>query len=214
MDNSLMIKHLTLTIVILTGCNLKNGKYTVLESESGMVATKLDLEHGISSKEALNLYNRALTKFSRENFSGSLEELEKANELEPNNATILNAIALSKLKLRNVAGAVQYHKLAIRADSTCYHCYTNLGLAYYYLGSYQSGLDYLYLVKDSELTGDNRFGNYYHRLMNYAELVKCDSVEKYSTFMERSNLPTAFRNNYELMKEKLFDKKCPQQLAE
>ena len=82
----------------------------------------------IKNKNARAIFLKGLEKIQASNYSEAMEFFLKANNLEKNNAVILNAMGKTEASLDHSAIAESYYRRALQSDSGYVHTYINYAL--------------------------------------------------------------------------------------
>jgi len=86
-----------------------------LRSEVFLPTDKKTKNITTSKDKAKKLYNLALENYKTGNFHEAIEKLLKANELQPNNKTILIGLAYNYSRIKNFPVAIDYMEKAIKS---------------------------------------------------------------------------------------------------
>lgn len=99
------------------------GKYDQIESKyldyrteqilNEKIKEQNKYNHNLLGKEAKKKYNQALDNYRIGNFKLAIEHLNKANKIQPNNATILIGLAYNYSKIQDFQKAIIYMELAV-----------------------------------------------------------------------------------------------------
>ncbi len=86
-------------------------------------------------------YNRAGIKYDFGNYTGSIEDSDRAHKLNPSSPKVLYNRGLSKLELRQYRDARDDFSAAIKIDPKMVSAYNNRAICKYLLKKYQAAID-------------------------------------------------------------------------
>lgn len=100
------------TAIVGIGCIML---YTGLRSDKFLPADKKKKTNKRLEGEAKKLYEIALENYKADDFQVAIEKLLRANELQPNNKTVLIGLSHNYSKIKDFSKALHYMEKAIRA---------------------------------------------------------------------------------------------------
>ena len=110
-------------------------------------------------------FDRASEEDSKGNYRMAEKLYRKADEIEPDNKIILNALGGVSADLRNLDNCVKYFQKSLQVDSLYSITYMNFGTAYNKLLEFDKSIEIL--NKGLELEGNTeRKGYFYYNLAN------------------------------------------------
>ncbi len=93
-----------------------------------------------TAEEYLEYLDNVLSKYKLGDFSGAIQDCNKAIELNPNHADAYNNRGASKLNLGDYMGAIQDCNKAIELNPNFAEAYYNRGYSKYNLGDYMGAI--------------------------------------------------------------------------
>lgn len=128
----------------------------------------------------IQIWDTALAYADIGDFKTSLKLLEKCNDIEPNNATILNAIGVSYLANGDSVTALKYYYSAISTDSLKPEAYASAGCLLENLAKYQDAIRILKLgYKKTNLNQFTHYNICLNLAITYYSLDSCDQTIHY-----------------------------------
>jgi len=162
------MKNILLTILILTFLNCKSDSEKVVSkhSKDTTIHYKNQFKRGgIKDSIASITFDLASEQNSKGNFSKAKKLYKKANDLEPDNKIILNALGGVSADLKNLADCTLYFEKSLKIDSTFTITYMNFGTAYNKLLKFNKSI--VVLEKGLELENNQeKKGYFYYNLAN------------------------------------------------
>ncbi|GAA3554795.1 hypothetical protein [Snuella lapsa] len=110
-------------------------------------------------------FDLASDQNSKGNYQKAKKLYEKANQIEPNNIIILNALGYVSANLNESNASIEYFEKSLKIDSTNSATYINLGTAYNKLLKFDKSIEVL--LKGLEYENDREIrGYFYYNLAN------------------------------------------------
>jgi tetratricopeptide (TPR) repeat protein len=132
------------------------------------------------------IWDTALAYSDAGEFSTSLRLLKKCNDIEPNNATILNALGVAYFATNDSTTALKYYFDAIAADSLTPEPYAAAGCLLEMQAKYVDAIRILKLgYSKSNLNQFTHYNICFNLAITYYALDSCDQTEKYLSIAKR-----------------------------
>lgn len=162
------MRNILLTLLILTLLNCKNDSEKVVSKPSN--DTEIHFKNqfkrgGIKDSIASISFDLASEQNSKRNYSKAKPLYEKANQIEPNNKIILNALGDVSADLKNYNDCISYFEKSLQVDSTYSITYMNFGTAYNKLLKFEKSIEILKKGLEFE-NNRERKGYFYYNLAN------------------------------------------------
>ncbi|MDO5981734.1 tetratricopeptide repeat protein [Flavivirga spongiicola] len=184
------MKKSYILIIFITFLNCKNDVYSdkdkliITEEGNTSLLYKNSYENGIIKDSIAGLnFDKGIEESSRLNFKKAKEYYEYANQLDPNNITIINALGSVYNHLQNFQESNEQFEKAIKLDSTDSVTYLNYGFSKASNDEFTKAIDYYKKGVSYERSGERRAYFYYNISKAYYNL---NSYEKAEFYIDKS----------------------------
>ncbi|GAA4807090.1 hypothetical protein [Litoribaculum gwangyangense] len=168
------MRNILLTLIILTFLNCKNDSDKIISKNSNdtEIHYKNQYKRGwIKDSIASVTFDLASEQDAKGNYKKAKKLYKKANQIEPNNKIILNALGDVSADLKDLNESVKYFEKSLKIDSTYSITYINFGTAYNKLLKFDKSIGIL--KKGLEFENDHeRKGYFYYNLANSYYKIK------------------------------------------
>lgn len=162
------MRNLLITLIFFTFLSCKNNSEKVVSKQSNdtSIHYKNQFKHdGIMDSIASINFDLASKQDSKGNYEKAKKFYLKANDIEPNNKIILNALGDVSADLKNFEDCIKYFEESLKIDSLYTITYMNFGTAYNKLLEFDKSIEIL--NKGLELENNTeRKGYFYYNLAN------------------------------------------------
>jgi tetratricopeptide (TPR) repeat protein len=179
------MRNILLTLIILTFLNCKNDSDKVISknSKDTEIHYNNQFKKGwIKDSIASVTFDLASEQDAKGNYKKAKKLYEKADQIEPNNKIIINALGDVSADLKNLTESVKYFEKSLKIDSSYSVTYMNFGTAYNKLLEFDKSIGILKKGLEFE-TDPERKGYFYYNLANSYYKIK-----DYKTSTEFNNM--------------------------
>jgi tetratricopeptide (TPR) repeat protein len=201
-----MFKNYFVVIFIITIISCDSNSDSVLHEIDGDLNMFFESKNDIENSEAKTVFNKGLMFVQKENFMQADSLFFLADKLEPNNAIILNAIALNAYYLKNRDKAYDIFNQIIKLDKSFSHTYSNYAFCLNKDGDFHKAVDILNEGFKYVNNVRTRGTFYYTFSISYLELNNCklaiENIDKAIEISDNERLLKKYRDFKEYIQDK------------
>ncbi|MCB0460990.1 MAG: hypothetical protein KDC74_13385 [Flavobacteriaceae bacterium] len=174
---------LIIPIFFFFACNNVQNNNKYLAPQKSVIINENVL---IKNSEAKELYEKGIELFEKSDYSNAFESFNKANQIEPNNVIILNALANLHNQFGNKSDAENLYKKAITLDSSYVISYVNYGKLLIQNKSFNEANEILIKGLNEKPSNSEKASLYFNLMVTMVNTGECEKAKEYGRLAENN----------------------------